>query len=381
MVVVALGVTPSAHAAEAFGGIAGKVTDASSHAPVQGIEVCAITTNFELLGEEESEYEHVFGCAETGPSGEYEVSSLRPESYFVEFVSPPTSKLNYIAQLYDDKFELSEASHVQVVAEKTPPRTDAELSPGAEIAGMVSDAATGAPIGNGEVCALRASAKGSLEEVSCATTEASGEYTIRGVPTGSYKLGFFAPGFEVGYYNGKTSEAEAELVSVIAPELTQGVDDALKPGGPPTPAPGAAPSEPAPSPKLPGGLVASSSSPSSDATLSLASESVGVARNGDALVKVDCTGTASCRAKLTLKAKMAVQVKGKRTLRTVTIGTRAFLSVLAGKTATAQIKLNATGRKLLSDHGHLKAELALVTPGREQHDSVVLLGLAARSKK
>ncbi len=367
-------------AVEATGAIEGKVTEASSHMPLPGIEVCAITTNFELLGEEESEYEHAFGCAKTGPAGEYKVSELRPESYFVEFFAPG-GKLNFVAQLYDGKLELSEASHVSVVAEKTTPDIDAELSPGGEIAGRVTDAATGAPVGEAVACALRANAKGSVEAVSCAVSEANGEYTIRGLPSGAYKLGFIAAGFGTQYYNGKSSEAEAESVSVVAPELTQGIDAALEPGGPPVPAPGSTSPEATPTSKLPGALTTPSSS-SSDATLSLAGTRVAVARNGDALVKVDCAGAVTCRAKLTLKTKRMVTVKGRRTLRTVTIGTSVILSIAAGEKATAQIKLDSAGRGLLSaDHGRLDVELALVTPGRRQDHSVVLVERTSHGKR
>lgn len=371
---VLLAFAPSAYATGAFGGIAGKVTEASSLAPIQGIEVCVITTNYELLGEEASEYEHAEGCDQTGAGGEYKILGLNPESFIVEFFVSPPSKLNYIAQVYDDKLEWSEASPVPVAAESTTSGIDAELSPGAEIAGTVTDAATGAPIGEAGACALKTNAKGSLEAVSCGLGEASGVYAIRGLPSGSYKLGFFAAGFEVAYYNGKTTANEAELVSVMAPELTPGIDEALKPG-PPTPSPGSTSTEPALGGKLPGGLPAgSSSSPSSNATLSLAGKHVAVSRAGDALVKVECVGHEKCRAKLTLRIQMAVRVKGKKTLRTVTLGTSAVLSIAAGKTATAQIKLNPAGRRLLRDHGRLHVDLGLVTPGRKQDDSIVLVG-------
>jgi hypothetical protein len=361
---------PSAQA-ETLGGISGKVTEAgSSHAPLPGIEVCAITVNFELLGEEESESENDFGCAKTGAAGEYEVASLRPGGYFVEFIPPPASKLNFIAQLYDGKYELSDASTVPVEAGKTTPGIEAELSPGAEISGVVTSAASGSPVNEALACALRTNAKGQVEASSCGISEASGAYTIRGLPSGSYKLGFLASGFEVAYYNGKASEAEAELVQATAPSLTPGIDEALEPGGPPTPPPGSVSSEPTSGTKLAGGLGASSSP---DSTLSLAGKRITVARGTDALVKVDCAGTESCRAKLTLRVKMAIRVKGKRMLRTVTIGTSAILSILHGKTATVQIKLDSAGRRLLRDHGRLEVDLALVTPGRKKDESAVLV--------
>lgn len=141
--------TTSARAAEVLGGIEGQVSAAPMHVPVQGVEVCAITTNFELLGEEESEYEHVFGCTKTGTDGEYKVGELDPGTYYVDFFVTPASGLNYLLQLYDDKFELSEATQVTVTAEKTTPEIDAELSPGGEVAGTVTDAVTGAPVGGG----------------------------------------------------------------------------------------------------------------------------------------------------------------------------------------------------------------------------------------
>jgi hypothetical protein len=49
------------------------------------------------------------------------------------------------------------------------------------------------------------------------------------------------------------------------------------------------------------------------------------------------------------------------------------VAVLQGRTAIAQIKLDSAGRKLLRDHGRLKVELALVSPGIRQDESVVLV--------
>jgi hypothetical protein len=350
-------------AAEARGKISGEVTIASSHAPLEGIEVCAFSTNYELLTEEEAKY--ASGCAKTGANGEYTVSELRPESYYVEFGLPFESKLNYIAQLYNDKFHFSEASSVSVVAGETTAGIDAELSPGAEIAGRVTDAETGAPIGGAVACALSINAQGGVESSWCAVTEASGEYTIRGLMSGAWKVGFGAPGFEVQFYGGKSAAMEAESVSVIAPNLTPGIDVALKPAGPSTAAPGSPSAEPTSAAKLSGGLGGSSSP---DSTLSLTGKRITVARDRDALVKIECAGTESCRAKLTLRVRMAVRVKGKRMLRSVTIGTSAILSVPHGKTATARIKLDSAGRKLLRDHGRAQrpslelAEVGAVSP-------------------
>jgi hypothetical protein len=88
----------------------------------------------------------------------------------------------------------------------------------------------------------------------------------------------------------------------------------------------------------------------------------------------------SCRAKLTLKIKMRLRVKGKSTLRTITIGTSEILSIAAGKSETEQIKLDPEGRRLLRDRPRLDVDLALVTPGRKQDDSVVLVRRTTRGR-
>ncbi len=76
-------------------------------------------------------------------------------------------------------------------------------------------------------------------------------------------------------------------------------------------------------------------------------------------VELTCSGTATCSGKLTLTAKTTTAHGKKKRSKTQTIGTASF-SVAAGKTATVQIELNTTGRKLLSSgHGHLSAQLRI----------------------
>lgn len=76
-----LGPVARVRAAEAYGSISGQVTEASSHVPAQGVEVCAFSTNIELFEEEPGESAHHEGCAKTDASGEYTISGLDPESY------------------------------------------------------------------------------------------------------------------------------------------------------------------------------------------------------------------------------------------------------------------------------------------------------------
>jgi len=109
------------------------------------------------------------------------------------------------------------------------------------VTGTATDAATQAGVEGLEVCAgSRSERVGDY----CARTGQNGEYTIPEVPAGSYIVEFSVP-FQGGspgsslsnldyapqYYDGKTSQSEAEEVTVTAGETTGGVDAAMQPGG------------------------------------------------------------------------------------------------------------------------------------------------------
>jgi secreted trypsin-like serine protease len=92
----------------------------------------------------------------------------------------------------------------------------------------------------------------------------------------------------------------------------------------------------------------------------LTSTSLTVQSNGMALAKLDCKELEGCNGVLALTAKQTIRLKsGKKKTHTVTIGTANF-ALGAGKTGTVKIRLNATGRALLSAaHGHLPASLSI----------------------
>ncbi len=85
---------------------------------------------------------------------------------------------------------------------------------------------------------------------------------------------------------------------------------------------------------------------------------INVPSDGQAAVKLTCASTATCSGKLTLIAK--TKGKSKKKAKTQTIGTASF-SIPAGRTVTIKLKLNGTGRTLLSAaHGHLNASLTIL---------------------
>ena len=104
-----------------------------------------------------------------------------------------------------------------------------------------------------------------------------------------------------------------------------------------------------------------------------------VERNHEALIKLSCTGTATCRGKLTLTARRKGEGKGKAK----NIGTATF-SVPANRSETIKLMLNATGRAFLSGaHGRLSAILTIFkgspSPSKTQTQGVHLV--KAKSKK
>jgi len=113
------------------------------------------------------------------------------------------------------------------------------------------------------------------------------------------------------------------------------------------------------------------------ATVSLASTTIDVTRRGQAAIMLTCSGGApSCVGTLTLSAQSTVgRGRNKHTV-TVTIGTVSG-SIASGQTATVELRLNATGRALLSaTHGTLAASLKIVKsspePTQEQTAAVSL---------
>ncbi len=105
-----------------------------------------------------------------------------------------------------------------------------------QISGRVTDTSS-APIERIEVCAFSTSAEEpSAESFGCATTSASGEYTITGLASGQYDVEFISPsesepGYIAQYYDGTTSFEDAKAVPVNAPGATSGIDAELEEGG------------------------------------------------------------------------------------------------------------------------------------------------------
>lgn len=208
-----------ASAAE-LGSIEGKVTDASTSKPIEKAVVCAYNV----------EHKAVEKCEFTKSGGEYVISGVPVGEYkFVFFADFGT--LNYITQFYNDKPTLELATKETVTSGSPLTGIDAEMQVGAQIEGTVTDASTHAPIEGVEVCVLeKEEEEEELLEVNCADTNASGQYSVEGLPSGEYKVEFFAEYLHYvnQFYEDKSSFEQAKPVKVVAPEGNKtGIDAEL----------------------------------------------------------------------------------------------------------------------------------------------------------
>lgn len=209
------------------GSIAGVVTSAAGDTPIKGIEVCA---------EAEGSVTEAFNCALTNADGEYRITSLRSGEYAVEFLVPYANEtLNYVTQYYRESGTYAGRTPVSVTVEQERTGIDASMRAGGRIAGVVTTAATGAPLQGIEVCAFPAAEVELIPR--CTTSAADGSYTIASLPTGGYKVSFFVPyagesglNYAPRYYDERSEGAQAQTVEVTAGDTTGGIDAAMLAG-------------------------------------------------------------------------------------------------------------------------------------------------------
>ena len=394
--VVALGFTSAAAPAlGATGSVSGTVTATASHAPIAGIEVCAITTA--SLEEEEEEGEGAelgseqLGCVKTGAGGEYTVSGLAGGTFLVVWGNPSGGSLNYITQFYEDKSSAGEATHVTVTAGATTAGIDAELREGAELSGTVTSASTGAPIEGALVCA-----GAPPREPNCTFSGAGGAYQVVGLEGGMLVLGAYAREYAVGYYGGAASVQAAATLAVSAGEKRQNLNIALKPspstssvlggkppGGAGTPgAPGASSNTGGKSTGGPGSLPLAGA-PS--AGVGLANSLVDEHARRRLVVRLTCASASSCAGKVALTVKHRVRRAGRWVTVRLEVGAARFRAKRDG-TFVVRVLLDRRGRSLLrAAHGRLAARLRISqsTPGPAQTTvrRVTLLGERARPRR
>jgi hypothetical protein len=215
---VTLGGTSTINAALVMGGkISGTVTAANGGVPLEDVTVYAFTSRTAELYDYTA-YDY------TDAAGKYTLSGLETGTYYIRFAAT-----DYLPSYYNGKSSLAEADGVSATINTETINIDASLALGGKITGTVTAAAGGALLNNVGVYAYTSQSADDYDYYDY--TDASGVYTISGLPAATYYLKFEATDFLSSYYNGRESLAEADSVSVTLGGTTGNIDAALVVGG------------------------------------------------------------------------------------------------------------------------------------------------------
>ena len=201
------------------GQITGTVTDGTTGNPAQGVQVAA----FDQGGNQ-------YTSATTDSSGHYTLIGLaQSASYRVEFYPPQNSSL--AAEFYPSGATLQAATPVAVTVGQTTPNIDETLGQGGSISGVVTDAATGYPLG-GESVKLTDDAGRQVYSAQYTTTLSDGRYDVTNLPPGSYKVEFASEGaLGFQYYKDASTLSTATAVTVAPGQAVTNINGALVQGG------------------------------------------------------------------------------------------------------------------------------------------------------
>lgn len=209
--------------------IAGTVTAAGE--PVEEAKVCARRLPDGRKGL----------CEFTDENGNYQIKFAAPGSFGVEFQAVG----KFATQYFDHKRHWREADPVTASAGTIRGGVDAGLEPGGEIRGSVLSSA-GTPLPEVVVCAIEAVAG---EPETCDESGIFGQYALRPLATGSYKVGFSVElgreffgeelflgekdGFLTRFYDEQTTLAAASPIGLVAPGVVSGINADLVSSTPP----------------------------------------------------------------------------------------------------------------------------------------------------
>ncbi len=198
---------------DTFGGsIAGVVRDANGNAVADAVVRAWANTrpSPNSLG-------HGYGTARSASDGSYMIAGLPPADYVVR-----AHAKDFLPEYYDDVADMSSASKV-TVASQAVTGIDFSLDRGGSISGRISDEDTGDPLAHAVVFVRSTTHR--FERG--ARTDASGDYTVDGLPSGDYTVFSAARGYLGEYYDDAASASNATAVTVSAPGAVTGIDLAL----------------------------------------------------------------------------------------------------------------------------------------------------------
>jgi hypothetical protein len=219
------------------GSIRGTVTDASSGNPVQGVSVQV----YSLAGSTPISA----GSASTNASGEYAVGGLPTGTYYA-FTS---NSVGHVNEIYDDiqcpmfcsEFTATQSgAQIPVTVGATTSGRHFVLDRGGSISGTLIDAGTSQPVSGLVGVVLGVDAAPFSLFTMFVIANASGQFTARGLPAGSYRLYSNIPNYVNEIYDGMACLGSCSAATAwstgtpvtVGPGMTiTGRDFALSPGG------------------------------------------------------------------------------------------------------------------------------------------------------
>jgi len=171
----------------------------------------------------------------TDGSGNYTIQGI-PANLCRVYFNTDSTDASYVPEWYNDKTDSYFAEIFNVTPGQTFSGINAVLAPGGIISGRITDASTGAGIAEMEVYAY--DLNGNMVNTYGYSDE-NGDYTIKGLATGNYKINFEAYYYNQYYntnysdqwYNDKYSLQTADMVAATAGQTTSGINAALAAGG------------------------------------------------------------------------------------------------------------------------------------------------------
>jgi 5-hydroxyisourate hydrolase-like protein (transthyretin family) len=196
--------------------IQGTVTDESGSNPLPGVDVYAYRSN----GTGGWDY---VSQATTMADGSYNLGGLAVGTYRIQF----SNSDGLLQQEYfDDTPDFNSATDVSVGSAVTLSGYDASLAAAGRIEGTITDdSATGVP--DIDIVVYRYNDAGSYwEEHAYGYTDSNGDYSVGGLPAGSYRVGSRDNSGTYGdvYYINATDVDSADDVGVTAGSITSGIN-------------------------------------------------------------------------------------------------------------------------------------------------------------
>ncbi len=197
-----------------LGSIQGRVTRESTASSLPGVEVEAYNTDHDLITK-----------TTTVAMGNY-ILPVPAGDYLIRFNGRTAG--NYVPECYNDVAMLDDAMAVTVGGVLDTTGIDAALADGLQVEGRMYEQQTGTGLGYRRVIFHSPG----LTIVDSAETDATGNYKMKGLPPGSYKVLGRPQGYSVlEWYNDKPTGELADVISGTAGQVIPDIDFGVVEGG------------------------------------------------------------------------------------------------------------------------------------------------------